>query len=504
MKSIKNKRVVLNIVSNIMYEIIVLFFGLVLPRLYLLNFGSDVNGLDSTIKNIFAYLALLEAGVGLSAQYALYGPVAKNDRDRINEILSATKRFYLRSGVLYTVLTVAFAVVYPLIIKTTLDYFTVFMIVILYGTPGVILFLLRGKYTAFLEVEGKQFVLTTLSTVTFIISNVLRLLLLLFTSNLILIQATYCIPSIIQIVFVVIYVKKRYSWINWNATPDMKALSQKKSVLIHQICGCVFSNTDAIIISVMSGMNYVSVYAVYSLFYRNIQKIITSFTKGITFKFGQTYQNDNGNFNKDFSLYETIYYLLLFIIYAVVTAFLLPVIRLYTSGLSDSAIYDSTVLLILFSLSFLMTAIEDPQHQLIYVSGSFEATQNQAFWEMAINIVVSVAATYKFGLIGCLIGTIAALAYRINALFLFTSKKIRKISCLTVYKKVAVNFIVYIITVLFMLKKQCAAKSYIYVVGKAAVNALWIVPVFIAVNVLSNIKEFKMLFNQIKTAIKRK
>lgn len=58
----KNKRVVLNIISNLSYEAVKIVFGFVLPRLYLVNFGSDVNGLDSTIKNIFAYLALLEAG----------------------------------------------------------------------------------------------------------------------------------------------------------------------------------------------------------------------------------------------------------------------------------------------------------------------------------------------------------------------------------------------------------------------------------------------------------
>lgn len=488
----------LNIATNILYELIVLFFGLVLPRLYLLNFGSDVNGLDSTVKNIFAYLALLEAGVGLSAQYALYGPVAKNDRNAINEILSATKRFYLRSGIFYTLLTVAFATVYPFIIKTTLDYFTVFAMIMLYGTPGIILFLLRGKYTAFLEVEGKQFVLTTLTTVTYIISNLLRLVLLLFTSNLIFIQATYCIPSVIQIVFVMIYVKKKYRWINWNATPNTKALSQKKSVLIHQVCGCVFSNTDAVIISVMSGMNYVSVYAVYSLFYRNIQKIITAFTKGITFQFGQSFQSNRSKFNRDFSAYEFLYYMLLFMVYAIVTAFLSPIIQLYTAGLSDSAIYESGLLLILFSLSFLFTAIEAPQHQLISVSGSFAATQKQAIWEMTINIVVSVAATYKLGLAGCLVGTIAALIYRINALILFTSKKIRNQPPLLLYKKLIVNFAVYAAVVCFMLARPCAAKSYWYVAGRAALNALWIAPLFACVNILTNLKDFKALLKALK------
>ena len=59
----KNKRVILNIITAIGYQVVIAVFGLVLPRLYLVNFGSEVNGLNSTIKNIFAYLSLLEAGL---------------------------------------------------------------------------------------------------------------------------------------------------------------------------------------------------------------------------------------------------------------------------------------------------------------------------------------------------------------------------------------------------------------------------------------------------------
>ena len=72
----KNKRVILNIITAIGYQVVIAVFGLVLPRLYLVNFGSEVNGLNSTIKNIFEYLYILEAGFVLSAQYSLYVNVA--------------------------------------------------------------------------------------------------------------------------------------------------------------------------------------------------------------------------------------------------------------------------------------------------------------------------------------------------------------------------------------------------------------------------------------------
>ena len=211
----KNRRVIRNIVTAIGYQVVIAVFGLVLPRLYLVNFGSEVNGLNSTIKNIFAYLSLLEAGVGLSAQYSLYGPVAKGDTGSINGILSATRRFYLKTSVAYTAITVGFALLYPLIIKTELDYFTVCCIILLYGVPGIVLFSLRGKYNAFLEVEGKKYVVTSLAMVTMVLSNLLKLIFLMLSDNLLLIQATYCVPSILQVVFIIFYVRKHYRWIDW-------------------------------------------------------------------------------------------------------------------------------------------------------------------------------------------------------------------------------------------------------------------------------------------------
>lgn len=494
----KNRRVIKNIAANLLYELIVVAFGLILPRLYLLNFGSDVNGLDNTIKNIFAYLALLEAGVGLSAQYALYRPVAEGDTGGINSILSAARIFYLKTGVIYLLASLFFAALYPLIIKTELSYFTVFMVILIYSIPGVILFLLRGKYTVFLDVEGKRYILTVLSMITLIISNVLRLVLLMFSDNLILVQATYCIPSVIQIIAIEIYVKRKYPWINFKEKPDFHALSQKKSVLIHQISGCIFSNTDTIIISVICGMIRASVYAIYALFFSNFQKIVNSFTNSITFKFGQMYQTDKEKFRHDFGTYETVYYTLMFAAYTVITAFLAPVIKLYTDGVADAAIYNNMLILIAFAVSTVAGAAETPQVQLLSIAGKFDETKNQAVWEMCINIAVSIPATVVLGISGCLLGTVAALVYRINALIRYSSENIIGKNMLSSYKKLFVNVLTGAVILCITGVGGCEPIGYFYIMGRAILSSLWIVPCFILINLITSFKDFKWLYKSLK------
>ena len=71
----KQRTVIKNIIYSFGIRIIILILGFILPRLLITSFGSEVNGLLSTVTQIFAYLALLEAGIGNSAVNALYKPL---------------------------------------------------------------------------------------------------------------------------------------------------------------------------------------------------------------------------------------------------------------------------------------------------------------------------------------------------------------------------------------------------------------------------------------------
>ena len=74
------------IIKNLLYgfggELLLLPMSIILPRIILLSFGSEVNGLTSTITQIFTYIALLEAGIGNASRNCLYQNIAGDDRKR--------------------------------------------------------------------------------------------------------------------------------------------------------------------------------------------------------------------------------------------------------------------------------------------------------------------------------------------------------------------------------------------------------------------------------------
>ena len=63
----KRKRIFYNLVVGILGKILLLILGFLVPKLYIENYGSEINGLLSSIAQVFFYLSLLEAGIGTAA-----------------------------------------------------------------------------------------------------------------------------------------------------------------------------------------------------------------------------------------------------------------------------------------------------------------------------------------------------------------------------------------------------------------------------------------------------
>ena len=159
---------------------------------------------------------------------------------------------------------------------------------------------------------------------------------MLLTDSLILIQLVYCIIALLQLVYLYFYAKRRYKWLDLRAKPDFGAISQKNSVLVHQLSGMVFNNTDVILISVLCDFKAVSIYAIYNIFFSQVQNFITSLVSSFTIALGQMFHTDREKFDKLFNAYETFYIMATYIIYTLMAVFLLPLIQIYTSGINDA------------------------------------------------------------------------------------------------------------------------------------------------------------------------
>ena len=104
------KKGIYNIIFGIIGQLLTVVFAIIVPKVIIIGYGSSVNGLLSTINQLFVYLSLFEAGVGTATLQALYKPLTENNRGEINSILAATHKYYIRTSKLYFAALTLFSV----------------------------------------------------------------------------------------------------------------------------------------------------------------------------------------------------------------------------------------------------------------------------------------------------------------------------------------------------------------------------------------------------------
>ena len=89
----RTKKFMRNTVASVFQQAVVIIVGLILPRVMLVCYGSEINGITSSIQQFINYFTLVEAGIGASAIFALYKPLARQDHSRISSIVTAARNF---------------------------------------------------------------------------------------------------------------------------------------------------------------------------------------------------------------------------------------------------------------------------------------------------------------------------------------------------------------------------------------------------------------------------
>ena len=63
----RTKKFLYNSISTAFYQMVVMIAGFITPRFMLINYGSEINGLVSSINQFITYFNLVEAGLGSAA-----------------------------------------------------------------------------------------------------------------------------------------------------------------------------------------------------------------------------------------------------------------------------------------------------------------------------------------------------------------------------------------------------------------------------------------------------
>ena len=328
-----------NMAANLFLQIVVFISGIILPRFILQAYGSSINGMITSVNQFLTYLGLAEAGVATASVVALYTPLALGRKDEVNSILSAARKFYNRSGVLFLSLTAVLVFIYPFFISGQLDNSLVrWMIVVLAGSTLVDYFFL-GKYRVLLMANQEGYVVALIQSAGTVANMVVSIGLIYAGASVLAVKAVATGVYVLRLFLVKAYAKKKYPDLDFHAQPAEGALKQKNAALFHQVVTIIVNNTDTTILTICLGSRSlleVSVYGIYMLVVNAVNQLLTSFSNGLTAGFGEVIaRREEETLKKSYSDYEYMFFLIFFVVVACMGVLLIPFISVYTIDMKD-------------------------------------------------------------------------------------------------------------------------------------------------------------------------
>jgi len=436
----RSRSALYNIISNLFLQVIVVIYGFIIPKIIIENFGSNVNGLVTSITQFLAYISLLEAGVGPVVKSLLYKPIVNKNKESIQNILRAAEKFFRTIAIIFLIYLVVLCIVYPIIVASEFEFIYTLSLILIISISTFAEYFFGMTYRLYLQADQKNYVISLVQIITYIFNILFIVLFVKLGFSIQLVKLISGLIFIIRPILLNIYIKKNYN-INLNEADNNYKLSGKWEGLAQHIAAVIHNNTDVVILTFFSTLIEVSVYSIYSIITRGIKSIVEAFTSGIDSLFGNMLANgEMENLNNKFSLYETVFFTIITIIYICSFILILPFINIYIGNVENVNYIRPVFAILLLSAEF-MWSIRLPYSNVIISAGHFKETRIGAWIEALSNLLISLILVFKFGIIGVAIGTLIAMIIRTMEFIYHTNKYILNRSLLVSVKKITIIFI---------------------------------------------------------------
>lgn len=495
----RNSKVQKNIVVAFGGQFLIMVLGFVIPRVMISSYGSDTNGLVGTISQIFTYVALLEAGIGQAAKNALFKPLAQNDREGVCYVASIAKNYYKRITLYYGGIVLLLCVVSPLIIKTSLSYWTIFWMVFFEGMSGVVSFYFISTTTTILSADGRGYITNGVNVVNKIVSYCVKIGMAVMGANIVILQFAYFLITICKTFFYQAYFRRNYKWVSFRSAPRTAKLKDRNAYIVSELAWTIFSSTDMIVLSTFLSTQASSVYGVYSMIFSSISMLLNAVYTSVNYLLGQTYHRNLKEYTLLHDMFNSVFLGAMTSLMCVAYILCLPFIRLYTNGVTD-ADYIIGALPLMFCLVQIISWSRYVSGNLTAVAGYAKYTGIASAVEAALNITLSVILVNKYGIAGVLLATVLALPLKVVVCTYLSEVKILKRSPWKSIKIMAVNFALFFATVILNRQLSLTISSYFSFLLYGILITGICVTIGIAVNYLAN----SDMLNIVKTVLKRR
>lgn len=459
----RTKNSFLNITSNVFILMTRTIMSFILRTFFIKILGEEYLGISGLFSNILSMLSLAELGIGTAINFSLYKPLAEKNMKQVSVLMSFYKKVYRIIGIVIGMMGLILLPFIPSIVgKTKID--NIILIYLLYLFNTVIIYFISYKDTLILA-DQKNYKLTNINFWTYMLMYVLQLISLIVYKNFIAYLLIQIIVSVIQRVFINIYIGKEYRQVDFNCKEkiDHKNLeiikTNVKAMIYHKVGYQLVNCTDNIIISKFVGVVAVGLYTNYLSLTSMVNSLLYSVFNGITASFGNLVVLEKEKTQEHvFNLIN----FLGFILFGYATICFGIVINPFIQLWVGEKYLVSMSIVYVICINFYITGMRYPLDTVKEASGIYKEDKYIPIIQAIVNLVVSILLAIKLGTIGVLLGTtISSVLLPVWNRPYIVYKYAFKSSPKNYYKNYIINFVFIILTYLFInyVISLCAFKT---------------------------------------------
>ncbi|MDD6994918.1 MAG: hypothetical protein SPH68_00885 [Candidatus Borkfalkiaceae bacterium] len=436
----QGKRLVFNTISSLGYQIVAIVCGLILPRLILQSFGSNVNGLVNSIAQFLGIISFLDLGVGAVIQSSLYKPLAEKDNEGISKIIVSGGKFFRRIAYILSGYIVILTIVYPFINDSDFDFLFTALLILSMGISSFAQYYFGVVDRLLLSADQRGYIQYNAQTITLILNTIACVFLIKLGASIQIVKLVTSLIFLLRPIVLRIYVNKHYS-INRKIKYEGEPIKQKWNGMAQHIAAVVLDGTDTIVLTVFSSLANVSIYSVYHLVVNSVKTLFTSLTNGIHSLMGELWaKQDVARLREFFRKVQWMLHTGTIFIFGCTVLLIVPFVQVYTKSITDTN-YIQPLFAVLITAANAGHCLRLPYNIVILAAGDYKNTQRCYIVATLLNIIISIICVFFLGLIGVAIGTLVAMVYQTIWMAIYNSKHLIKGEIKSFIKQIFVDII---------------------------------------------------------------
>ena len=414
MREQKVKSTIKNLYSKLYIVAVTSIFPYIIRTLLIKYIGIEYTGVSSLFSSVLQVLNMADLGFGTAVVFFLYGPVDKQDVNKVNAILKLYRKAYRIVGVIITAAGLCVMPFLPELIqgKSIPDGINIYIIYLIYLFNATFGYLTVGYKEVLFEATKDADIPSKIGGTTALIMYIIQIFTICIYKSFYMYAAALMVNPILLVLLTSCAAKKHFPQYYCKGDVDkdfLKGFWKRIYAMTFSKLRTVSRNSfDSIIISMFLGLTALAKYQNYYMVMMIPLVIVNILRNSITPSFGNSvaFESKESNYGvlNDFTLIQNG---IVVVCMSCLCNLYQPFIRLWIGSqymLPDYMIY-------LFAIYFYAMSLSENTVMLREVTGIWWEGRKGAVIEAASNLILNYVLVKYYGIAGVVVSTIITIVF---------------------------------------------------------------------------------------------